>query len=228
MMAFADDVRLIITGKDLEEIRHIFGDCDEEVQRWMKSVGLEVADHKTETVLFTSRKKVETITLDVGQCTITSQTNVKYLGVMLDARLNLKAHIDYAAAKAAQVARLMPNIGGPRQPRRKLLASVVTSILTYGKAIWGKPLKIEKYRRKIAAVNRLRALKVSSVFRTVSDDAVCIIVDLMSIEILAVERKQLYEQRSSIQREQEEIKKIMSQSSLQRWQEKWDASAKGR
>ena len=76
MVAFVDDAGLIITGKDLEEIRRIFGDCYEEVQRWMKSVGLELADHKTETVLFTSRKKVETITLDVGQCTITSQPNV--------------------------------------------------------------------------------------------------------------------------------------------------------
>ena len=198
----------------------------------MKSVVLELADHKTETVLFTSRKKVETITLDVGQCIITSQPNVKYLGVMLNTRLNFKAHVQYAAAKAARVAnaltRLMPNIGGPRQPRRKLLASVVTSILTYGIAIWGKALKIEKYRRKMAAVNRLSALSVSSAFRTVLDDAVCIIPGLMPIEILAVKRKQLYEQRSSIQREQEELKRIMRQDSLQRWQEKWDASAKGR
>ena len=51
-------------------------------------------------------------------------------------RLNFKVHVQYAAAKAASVAnalaRLMPNTDGPRQPRRKLLASVVTSILTYG------------------------------------------------------------------------------------------------
>ena len=33
MVAFADDAGLIITGKDLEEIRRIFGDCYEEVQR---------------------------------------------------------------------------------------------------------------------------------------------------------------------------------------------------
>ena len=55
-----------------------------------------------------------------------------------------------------------------------LLASVVTSILTYGIAIWGEALKIVKYRRQMAVVNRLRALKVSSALRTVSDDAVCI------------------------------------------------------
>ena len=66
MVVFTDDTGLIITGKDLEKIRRILGDCYEQVQRWTKSVGLELADHKTENELFTSRKKVETNTLDVG------------------------------------------------------------------------------------------------------------------------------------------------------------------
>ena len=83
MVAFVDDAGLIITGKDLEEIWRILGDCYQEVQRWMESVGLELADHKTETVLFTSRKKVETITLDVRQYIISSQPNIRYLEVML-------------------------------------------------------------------------------------------------------------------------------------------------
>ena len=96
----------------------------------------------------------------------------------------------------------MPNKGGPRQPRRKLLASVATSILTYGIVIWGEALMIEKYRRKMAAG--------------------------MPIEILAVERKQLYEQRSCILGGRKELKKIMRQDSLQRWQEKLDISKKGR
>ena len=105
----------------------------------MESDGLELADNKTEAVLFTSRKKVETITLDVGQCTITFQQNIRYYGVIFDTRLNFKARVQYGAAKAARVtnalARLMPNIGEPRQPRRNLLTSMVTSILTCGIAI---------------------------------------------------------------------------------------------
>ena len=132
MVVFTDGAGLIITGKGLM-------DCYEEVLRWMKSVGLELDNHKTKAVLCTSRKKVETITLDVGQCTITSQPNVRYLGMMLDTRLNKAARV------ANALARPMPNIGGPRQTRRKLLASVVTSILTYGIAIWAEAVKIEKY-----------------------------------------------------------------------------------
>ena len=137
-------------------------------------------------------------TLDAGQYTITSQSFIRYLGVMLDARLSFKPYVEHAAAKAAKVAtalaRLMPNIGGPRQPQRKLLASVVTSILTYGIAIRGETLKIMECQRKIAAVNRHSALRVSCAFRTVSDVAVCVIAGIMPIEILAVEWKQLYEQ----------------------------------
>ena len=93
MVAFADVPGLIITGKDLEAIRRMFGDCYEEVQRCMTSVGLELADQKTEAFLFTSRKKVEIITLEVAQCTLTSQPNISYLEVMLDARLNFKHHV---------------------------------------------------------------------------------------------------------------------------------------
>ena len=53
----------------------------------------------------------------------------------------------------------------------------------------------------------------------------CVIAEMMPIEVLAVERKKLYEQRSSKPEEQDNN---MGQDSLQRWQEKWDASDKGR
>ena len=66
IVAFADDAGLVITGKTLEEIQRIFRECYEAVQRWMRSVDLKLAEHKTEAVLFTSRKQVENITLDVG------------------------------------------------------------------------------------------------------------------------------------------------------------------
>ena len=110
---------------------------------------------KTEAVLFTSRTQNEEHHPRRGQYTITFQPCIRYLGVMLNARLSFKPHVEHAAVKAAKVAttlaRPMPNIGRPRQPRMKLLASVVTSILTYGIAIWDEALKIKECRRKITA-----------------------------------------------------------------------------
>ena len=56
----------------------------------------------------------------------------------------------------------------------------------------------------------------------------CGIAGMMPIEILAVKRKQLYEQQSGTPEEQEKNKTNIRQDSLQRWLEKWDASDKDR
>lgn len=120
------------------------------------------ATHKTETVLITSRKKVETVTIEVGEHQITSQPYIRYLGVMLDARLNFKEQVEHVSAKASAVrvslSRLMPNVGGPKQSRRLLLSSVVTSVLTNGIPIWADALKVQETRRKVASIYRLSAL----------------------------------------------------------------------
>ena len=65
--------------------------------------------------------------------------SIKYLGVTIDARLLFKEHFLNAGLKASNVARalagIMPNIGGPKQPRRALLSSVVRSVILYGAPI---------------------------------------------------------------------------------------------
>ncbi|XP_030757325.1 uncharacterized protein LOC115883146 [Sitophilus oryzae] len=152
--------------------------------------------HKTDSVLIISRKKVETIRLEVGEQEITSQPFIRYLGVMLDARLNFKQQVEHVCTTASVVrvslSRLMPNVGGPKQIRRSLLSSVVTPVLTYGISIWADALRIQGTRRRVASVYRLSALRVSSAFRTVSEDAVCVIAEMFPIEILAKERQVLY------------------------------------
>lgn len=49
---------------------------------------------------------------------------------MVDDHLNFNAHVDFAGGMAAMaintVARIMPNVGGPRSIKRRLLASVAT------------------------------------------------------------------------------------------------------
>lgn len=232
LVAFADDVAVVITAKHLEEVNSIFEETLVQIQRWMSSVGLKLAEHKTEAVLITSRKIRETITLSVGEHTITSQPYIRYLGVLIDARLSFKQHVEHASNKAANVAvalsRLMPNVGGPRQKRRTLLASVITSVMTYAIAIWSEAMKIEEYRKKAAAVCRLSALRVSCAFRTVSEDAACVIAGMAPIEVLAEERRALYQQGRLPLASQRNLRTQERQSSTERWQMKWNTSSKGR
>lgn len=162
LLKFVLDVAFVIVAKHLEDINNIFDVAFARIRRWMKTVGLKLAEHKTEAVLITSRKKLETITLRVGEHEITSQPFIRYLGVMIDSRLNFTRQTEHASTKASAVgavlSRIMPNVGGPKQKRRALLSSVVTSVLTYGIAIWVDAVTLQESQRKVAPVYRLSAL----------------------------------------------------------------------
>ncbi|GBP77203.1 hypothetical protein EVAR_48336_1 [Eumeta japonica] len=104
------------------------------INQWMDTVNLEPVKHKTNVVLITIKKTVETIRLEVGKQEITSKPFIRYLAVILDAPLNFKQPVEHVSSKAsvmkASLARSMPNVVVPKQSRRLLLLSMVTSVLT--------------------------------------------------------------------------------------------------
>ncbi|KAH8308464.1 hypothetical protein KR044_012422, partial [Drosophila immigrans] len=71
--------------------------------------------------------------ITVGTSTIVSSPAIRYLGVMLDHRLNFRYHLKQVGEKAGGAAcalsRMMANTKGPRQRNRQLICNVVRSIL---------------------------------------------------------------------------------------------------
>ena len=230
LIAFADDVALLIVAKYLEEIKFLFAEIFGRIRQCLEGMGLKLAEQKTEAVLFTGRKQMEYITLQMGNHELTSLPSIRYLGVIIDARLNFKKQSEYASNKASIIrstlSRLMPNVGGPKQARRVLLSSVITSVLMYGIVTWADALKTQESRRKVASVYRLSVLRVASAYRTVSEDAVCVIAGMLPIEVLAEERKSLYQQRGTT--DAVNLRTVVRTESIKRWQQRWDASSKGR
>jgi hypothetical protein len=116
---------------------------------------------------------------------------------MIDERLNFNSHIDYVCEKAsrsqAAIARIMPNTAGPKSSTRKLIASVVTSILWYGCVAWVGALERKRNTVKINRVYRLAAVRVASAYRTVSYDAVCVIARMIPIRLVILENCRCYE-----------------------------------
>ncbi|XP_026464651.1 uncharacterized protein LOC113367240 [Ctenocephalides felis] len=107
---------------------------------------------------------------------------------MLDARLNFNQQVEHVSAKAPIVrtrhARLMPNVGGPKQTRRISLSSMVSLVLTYGITIWADALKTQS-RRMTGPIYCLNALRIAFAFRTILEEAVCVILGTLPLLILA-------------------------------------------
>ncbi|XP_026464666.1 uncharacterized protein LOC113367255 [Ctenocephalides felis] len=97
---------------------------------------------------------------------------------MIDEKLSFREHLDSACIKASKTvsnsSRIMANCMGPRTRKRRVLLEVVHYILLYGAEIWADILKQKTYRRKIASVQRLGALRVTCAYRTVSEAAVLV------------------------------------------------------
>lgn len=114
----------------------------------IRELGLMVFPQKTEAVLFHGRTKPNRpVKIMVEGETITATDCMKYLGIMLDSRLNFREHFKYVTKTTKVVralSRLMPNLRGPGEHKRRLYANVVMSILTYGAPVWSDALGTSK------------------------------------------------------------------------------------
>ena len=185
LVGYADDVAAAVTGDSTEEIEWKLNETLHLVSAWMKDHGLKLAQEKSEAVLITRRRVFEYPKLELDGYTIEFKDSIRYLGVWIDKGWKFKNHIQKAATKAGNVGtslqRLMPNVGGPKQERRALLATVFHSILLYGAPIWGTQEHRSSIVKHMGPVQRRMALRIISGFRTISYGAVFLLASVQPI-----------------------------------------------
>lgn len=136
IIAFSDDVAVVATQKHKNFLEEKLEEAFNTVSQWMRRIGLILAEHKTEAIVFTTRYTQKTINVRYGNTMVCSENKIKYLGLMLDPKLIFKEHANHTTKKTADITKklgyILPNIGGAGQRRRMLLSCVVTSRLLYG------------------------------------------------------------------------------------------------
>ena len=124
----------------------------------MDSRCLKMATEKTETLLVTDRRSFKYPKIVLGEHEIECKKSIKYVGVQLDRSLSFSEHLHIATARAIQfgaaLTRLMPNIGGLREAKRRLLASVVNSKLLYAAPVWTSALNNHAILKKLFSAQR--------------------------------------------------------------------------
>lgn len=167
--------------------------------RRLEQLGLTVAVNKTEAALFYQPRRgvgMDPILIRVKGEYIQMSDQLKYLGIILDGRGSFIPHFNYIAEKATKVSRalgrVMPNLRGPDDRKRRLYAQVLASVVLYGAPVWSDKLRTSRKGRQILrAIQKPILLRVCSAYRTVSGMAAGVLASQLPFELLAQERKRV-------------------------------------
>ncbi|KAL4098239.1 hypothetical protein QTP88_022882 [Uroleucon formosanum] len=183
-------------------------------------------------------KGVHTSPLEVGGHQINIAKCLKYLGVILDQRLTFAPHVDTVAKKAARsaaaLARLMPNIRGPDQCKRKLLNIAVDSQLLYAAPAWiSRVAVVARTRANLIRPQRSVALRTIRAYCTVKDEAALVLVSTVPADLLGLERMRIRSRLAAVialgeQRPSKaSVKREERATTISAWQQRWATTKKG-
>jgi len=229
LVAFADDVAVIATGRNKQLLEETANRALAAVSEWISRNGLTLAAHKTEAVMLTTKRGYGAPTFIVDGVTVEPKENLKYLGVELSRKLGYGQHIKAAAAKAGATAdalgRILPNVGGAKQRKRKLLATVVCNQLLYAAPVWASALVFANNVKTLEGPQRKIALRTVMAYRTVSTDAILVVAGLTPAHLVAMES-----QKRDLEKRQGTVVNMAEERSMtiQKWQFEWENAINGR
>jgi len=224
LVAFADDVAVVTTGQTAQILEEATNEALDAVCKWLEGRGLTLSKSKSEAVILTTKRGYEKPKLQIDGIPIKVKDQIRYLGVEISQIRGFKKHIEKASLKAtstaSSLARLMPNVGGATQCKRRLLASVVHSQLLYAAPIWANELIHERNVNIISRPQRYIALRVAMAYRTVSTNAIVVIAGFPPAHLIAQERQRRYRDKIT--------KDAAREETYNKWQQEWDTADKGR
>lgn len=202
MLGSAVETLLVVASKAIPDLERSANRALEQIANKISDLGLQIAAEKTEAVLFTGRYKYAIPEIRICGTPIKITDQMTYLGVVIDRSCFFKSHIQMATQKVQKVggrlARLMPNVGGHRATRRRLLTSVVNSVLLYGTPSWAYTLDLVSGIVKLLnKTQRKVLLRKVCAYRTVSGAAACVIAATPPADLLARSREVDYLKRRS-------------------------------
>lgn len=211
IICYADDTIILTKDTYLRNALNKANICAVRVIKIIEDLGLKVSPEKTEAMLF-SRNKTDfgPLVISLRNRDIPVTRCLKYLGVMLDSALNFKDHFRYMEEKASRVIRalwkLMPNLKGPGENKRKLYLHVVHSVLLYGAPVWSERFAASRLAQ--APIRRLQksiALRVIRGYKTIAYEAAILLARIPPLYLMAAKYRRSYEKYKELINSEEDV-----------------------
>lgn len=173
---YADDTALMssIKNYDLSSLVISMENGLKQIESHFREWKIKLNASKTESILFTKstimRNKSKDLKIKFGQSQLDWLPTVKYLGVLLDSKLTMKANIQNNILKARKASGILypllkKNSSLPRHSKITLYRSYIRPILTYACPVFANAAKTHIKKLQVAQNKNLRMV-LSARFRT--------------------------------------------------------------
>ena len=140
---FADDAALVLHHKTFKQLQKQLNVEATKLNKWFITNKLTLNLKKTKVMVFHKRRNkkhiVKKFRLNINRVNIEQVNHIKYLGVILDNKLNWQKHIDYISTKLNRTAGIIFKLR-KQVPSKVLLLiynSLGSSYLRYALMAWG-------------------------------------------------------------------------------------------
>ena len=125
------------------------------------------------------------------------EETIKYLGIIIDKRLNFNAHIDYTTGKCIKLIHALSksakvNWGIRHDVLRMIYFGAILPILSYGAQVWVDSLQRKGNALKLRRIEILTNIKIAKAYRTTSHEAPCVLTGIAVVIIELENTARLY------------------------------------
>lgn len=170
--AYADDLMVAIAGQGKQDIEHTATFIIPKIEKWTERCKLNINLTKSSTTYMTKKQKTTHPSIKITGQTIEYKTEIKYLGIIFDNKLNFFKHINIQNDKARRVLNQVSSAarqtwGLKNHQLLNLYKGIVEPIMIFGYQVWSQNIskkKIQILRR----TQRLAAIRIVRAHRTIS------------------------------------------------------------
>ena len=199
IIAYADDLLILTKGKTQEEVENYANIELSKITRWARENKMKFNEQKSKMMILTRRRpKIKReFKIYLNNTKMRQEETIKYLGIILDKRLNFNAHIDYTTGKCIKLIHALSksakvNWGLRHDVIRMIYFGAILPILSYGVQVWVESLQRKCNTAKIRRIQRLTNIKMAKAYRTTSYEALCVLTGITPITITLKNMAKLY------------------------------------
>ena len=136
---YADDANIIVTGNSIAEIEEQLSDLTIALSKWVNVNGLKLNLKKTNYMIFSRRKLGHNLNVVIEGTEIQRTSEARFLGVLVDDKLNWSHHIKTLKSKMSRYVGIMYRVKSllPIQARLQIFHSFVQSHINFCSLVWG-------------------------------------------------------------------------------------------